>query len=565
MRTRLFHLALAAGMLALAVAPTSTAQRNKITLRHPVFLGPASLEPSGASGKLGAPREVDPQAVGRQRAKAASAQTGTQAPAGATPNPSFAIGGTNLTFNALDSVDSANVNFFDIEPPSQGLCVGNNFEVEVINLVMAIYDNVGNLQKGPIAINQFFLRPADIVMSGPRCYYDTQDKRFFITMEDIDFNNSRSYLDIAVSNDSNPLHGFGLFQIDTTDDGTGSTPLHANCPCFGDQPLIGADQNGFYISTNEMAIFSQAYNGVEIYAMSKSLLEGFALGTVVQFGNVFDGPFAAYSIQPATSPNLSPPEPAGGTEFFLATRNFPAFSCSGGHSTLGVWAITGTSSLANVTPSLRLQEKVVSFSGLSYSCPPPVTQKSGSVPLATADSTTERKLNVDDDRMQQTVFAGGLLQGALTTNDNSDLEAFAVQPSISGTGTLTATLVHKSLLSSSVANFFYPALAVNANNVGIVGFDLSGSSNFPSAAYVHYTATGGMSSTIHIAAAGVNPEDGFTCYFSTTSVCRWGDYSAAGVDDTNSGQIWMANEYISGVRRDTQTNWGTTISAVPVP
>jgi hypothetical protein len=27
----------------------------------------------------------------------------------------------------------------------------------------------------------------------------------------------------------------------------------------------------------------------------------------------------------------------------------------------------------------------------------------------------------------------------------------------------------------------------------------------------------------------------------------------------------MANEYISGVRRDTQTNWGTTISAVPVP
>jgi hypothetical protein len=564
MRTRLFHLALAAILFVLAVAPTSTAQKYKVTLRHPVFLGAASLEPSGASGNLGAPREVDPRAVGKQHAKAATAQTGTQAPAGATPNPSFAIGGTNLTFNALDSVDSVNVNFFDIEPPSQGLCVGNNFEVEVINLVMAIYDNVGNLQKGPISMNQFFLQPADIVMSGPRCYYDTQDKRFFITMEDEDFDNSRSYLDIAVSNDSDPLHGFGLFQIDTTDDGTGGTPLHANCPCFGDQPLIGADQNGFYISTNEMAMFSQAYNGVEIYAMSKSLLEGFVLGTVVQFGNVFDGPNAAYSIQPATSPNLSPPEPAGGAEFFLATRDFPAFSCSTG-STLGVWAVTGTSSLVNVTPSLRLQEKVVNEPFL-YNCPPAVTQKSGPTPLATSDSTTERNLNPDDDRMQQTVFAGGLLQGALTTDPagTAALETFAVRPKISGTGTLTATLVQSSFLSFS-ASLFYPALAVNANNVGIVAFDLSGSSNFPSAAYIHYTATGGMSGTIHIAAAGVNPEDGFTCYFTGTSICRWGDYSAAGVDDTNSGQIWMANEYISGVRRDTQTNWGTTISAVPVP
>ena len=59
-------------------------------------------------------------------------------------------------------------------------------------------------------------------------------------------------------------------QIDTTNN-TG-TADHAGCPCFGDQPLIGTDAYGFYVTTNEFPIVGNGFNGAQVYAMSKSKL-----------------------------------------------------------------------------------------------------------------------------------------------------------------------------------------------------------------------------------------------------------------------------------------------------
>src|ERR1700694_4478629 len=46
-------------------------------------------------------------------------------------------------FNGVSVVDSANVNGFDVEPPDQGLCVGNGFVVEPVNLALTIYHRNG--------------------------------------------------------------------------------------------------------------------------------------------------------------------------------------------------------------------------------------------------------------------------------------------------------------------------------------------------------------------------------------------------------------------------------------
>ena len=59
---------------------------------------------------------------------------------------------------------------------------------------------------------------------------------------------------IAVSLGTSPFSGFFLYDIDVTNDGTGGTPSHPGCPCFGDQPLIGADAHAFWVSTNEFPI-----------------------------------------------------------------------------------------------------------------------------------------------------------------------------------------------------------------------------------------------------------------------------------------------------------------------
>jgi hypothetical protein len=577
MRIRLLTIAIAGLLFALMVAPSGTAQKpgHEVTLRTPVFRGAASLVPmrtqsqaaasSQASTITRTPLEVDTQATARP----SSGPTSPSAPHPAPPGiklSSIMESGTSLTFNGLDSVDSANVNpIFDIEPPDQGLCAGNGFVIETINVVIAVYDTTGVMLQPPTSMNSFFLQPFNVILTDPRCYYDAADGRFFVTIEDMP-PDGRSYLDIAVSNDSNPLHGFVLFQIDTTDDGSGTTPFHLGCPCYGDQPLIGADEYGFFISTNEIGINTSVFNGAQIYAMSKKLLEGFLVGTVVQFGDIVDndGADLAYSIQPATSPDPVAQLPAG-AEFLLASRDFSGE----GSNTLGVWAITNTSSLVNVKPNLTLQEKVVNTPAF-YTNPNPATQKRGPVPLGASLGDREGKLNADDDRMQQVVFAGGLLHGALTTNDLSTklaaIDIFRVKPMIASTGKLAVTGVRAVELSSPDLNLFYPAIAVNANNVGVITFDVSGPSLFPSAAFGHYNGATFTLSRFHFSAAGKAPEDGFTCHppFSH-GVCRWGDYSGAAWDPTNPNQIWIANEFISGLERETYTDWGTTISAVPVP
>jgi hypothetical protein len=580
MRIRLFTITVAALLLALAVAPNSMAQGNKVTINKaqatfstPSFRGQASLAPassrspstvSGAQGGV----EIDRQATG-MHPKAAAAQPGTGGPAVPTPNVPIVLGGSNIDWNGLNNGDSRNVNGFDLEPPDQGLCVGNGFEIEAINLVMAFYDSVGNMQFGPISLNNFFLEPNINFTSDPRCYYDTGTGRFFITMLVIDNGNGpspyRSHVDIAVSNDANPLHGFGLFAIDTTDDGSDGTPLHGGCPCFGDQPVIGANRDGFYISTNEFSISGFTYNNVQIYAMSKSLLEGFVLGTVVHFNNVQDhGAFPTFSIHPAIAPDVGGAEPAGGTEFFLAGRDFAGSGAA--VTTVGAWAITGTSTLVNVSPSLTLSEAIAAATE-KYNVPPDAAQKGSTNLIAT-----------DDDRFQEVMYEGGFLQAALSTGNppvggGSTYPAiawFVIKPTISGSVISAATKIKNGYVvgPSSGSNhtaLMYPNLAVNGNNVGIISFSLtepgSGSAGFfPSSAYIHYSEAGGTSGNIHVVAKGVAAENGFTC-----SSCRWGDYSWAILDDLDPTQMWLATENIDGVTSDANVNWSTHVAAVPVP
>jgi hypothetical protein len=585
MRICLFTIAVAALLLALAVAPNSMANGTKnkaqVTFSTPVYLGQATLTPSTSSGPQG-PVEMNPWRA-RINKGAKNPQPGTPGPAGPTPNVAIApgVGPTNQSFDGLNDGDQGSQNGFLLTPPDQGLCAGNGNEIEAVNDVMAFYDSNGNLYTGPgvMSLYTFFNKPFEDLISDPRCYYDTQTGRFFLTVLDLqkfftNFGNfSRSSLLIGVSNDSNPLHGFGRFEIDTTDDGSDGTPLHGGCPCVPDQPLMGADKYGFYISTNEFQNQPPFdYNDVQIYAMSKQLLEGFVLGTVVHFNNVRDnGTHYTFSIQPSIAPDVGGGEPGGGTEFFLAGRDFAGFATGSlsGVTSLGAWAITGTSTLVNVSPSLTLSEKVVTTE--AYNTPPNATQKNSSNTLQT-----------DDDRIQEVMYEGGFLQAALSTGNpvclwstSSAIAWFVIQPTITGSVITGATKIKNGYVvgptvSGNHTFLMYPNLAVNSSNVGVIAFSLTrpGSAGFfPSSAYIHYSEAGGTSGTIHIAAKGVAPYfDDFTCTGNTTQglACRWGDYSWAVFDDLNPGQIWMATEYISGLGT-TDANWATRISTVPVP
>jgi len=184
---------------------------------------------------------------------------------------SFANAGAT-GFNALSHVDSrtaSNGNQFSIEPPDQGLCVGNGFEIETINSVIAVYDGKGNIVAGPIALNAFLgYAPAfdrtNVVfgpdVTDPRCYFDADTQRWYhtaLTLEQDPLTaalTGATHVDIAVSQTSDPTGAWTIFHLDTTN-GDGSLKNHPGCPCLGDQPLLGFDATGMYITTNEYPVF----------------------------------------------------------------------------------------------------------------------------------------------------------------------------------------------------------------------------------------------------------------------------------------------------------------------
>jgi hypothetical protein len=502
----------------------------------------------------------------------------------AAANPGFA------GFDALRAFDQFTAddgNTFSIEPPDQGLCVGAGEVIEPVNTVMATYDTNGNRLSGPVSLTPFFTGQHQVTfdpdgnptsfgpfLSDPKCYFDPDQQRFYMTTLEIDtdpvtgdFAGHSSVL-IAVSRTSTPSTdpaGWFFYKIDTTNDGTNGTPAHENCPCLGDQPLIGADRFGLYVTTNEfpLDLDNNAFNGAQVYAIDKAAAAAGTLRVQRIEGAPIpleEGP--AGSLQPATSPTPADWATAnGGTEYLLSALDFDSTI----DHRIATWALTNTSSLATATPDVQLNH--VTLQSEVYAFPPDARQKPGPTPLR--DLLNEQnekgpklkleKLAGNDDRMNQVVFAGGHLFGGLNTavhGKRVGIAWFVVDPSFPEGGELSATIARQGYVAVKHASVLYPSIAVNAAGQGVMTFTISGPDLFPSAAYAPFTAASG-SGPVHIGGAGNEPIDGFVGYLFDIGVSRWGDYSAA--VPAADGSLWIATEYVPGGRRDPVENWGTFV------
>jgi hypothetical protein len=506
-------------------------------------------------------------------------------------------------FNGISHIDSRtanNGNQFSVEPPDQGLCVGNGYVMEAVNDAVRVFDTEGNPLTGVEDINSFFGFPAAIdrtvappvfgpSLSDPKCYFDQPTRRWFVSELMIDNGTNpgatgRSFNLLAVSQTDHPTGAFTIFMYDVTDDGLNGTPNHGGCPCFGDQPLLGADKFGVYQTTNEFPEFVNGFNGSQIYAISKSEIEKAASSPkepvpvvvhidasqqLVPFGGL------SYSIQPATAPasndwdNDPDTSLKNGVEYFLSALQFvDTFD-----NRIAVWAITNTKSLSKSSPTLTLSFAVIHSE--TYGQPNPASQKVGEIPLGVSVREPEEFVATNDDRMNQVVFAGGTLYGGLNSllkvggAEQQGIAWFGVNPRFNGP-TLTGRVVTQGYVAVAGADVYFPSIGVNDDGNGVIAFSISGAKYFPSAAYTDMVSGKGLP-FVHISGAGKDPEDGFSGYvaFGAAGVARWGDYSAAIADGK---RIWFAAEYIPNacssltpttpLCRTVNANWGTFVSAV---
>ncbi|HKW59545.1 MAG TPA: hypothetical protein VJR46_07305, partial [Candidatus Dormibacteraeota bacterium] len=522
-------------------------------------------------------------------------------------------------------------NQFSLEPPDQGLCVGNGVELEVINDVMKIYSPSGGTVKGTEDLNTFFGYPAQFnramglvgpFVTDPSCLFDSATNRWFLdvlTLEVFpttgDFT-GENHLDLAVSQTGDPTGGWNFYHVQVQDDGNNGTPNHgcAGIPpfgnpripptfknaCIGDYPHLGADAFGVYLTTNEYSLFGNDFHGAQVYAFSKAALaSGASSVAVTQFDtHGLDNGNSGFTLWPANAPAANFNTSAGGTEYFLSSNAADEAHGNGANpgprrsTQLLVWTLTHTSTLDSASPSLSLSHNTLSV-GL-YVVPARSEQKVGSTPIADclnmhACATQfllgvpdpfapnhEYDIDSNDTRMQQVVYARGLLWGALDTAVNSSantragIEWFVVNPAGN------ASLVNSGYLAVSQNNVTYPAIAVRPDGKGVMAFTLEGRDFYPTAAFASMDA-GGVGA-VQLAAEGAGPADGFSGYavYNAPNPARprWGDYGAAVVDGSN---IWVASEYIGqtctlrtylatlgscGGTRTALANWDTRITEV---
>jgi hypothetical protein len=532
---------------------------------------------------------------------------------------------------------AAGGNQFSIEPPDQGLCVGNGFVLETVNDTLRIFDTAGNPVIAPKDLNSFYgYAPAIDRTNGtfgpsitdPSCMFDVQTQRWFHVVLTLDRAtpsaqalSGTNHLDVAVSQTADPTGGWNVYSLPVQDDGTQGTPDHGcqmrvkgvlvHGPCLGDYPHIGADAHGFFVTTNEFNLFSPGFfHGAQIYAFSKAqLAAGAAMVNVAQFNTgdpslnlLLDGIAPGFTVWPATSTGNQFEGSQGGTEYFLSSD--AVFTDNGTANWVRLWSVTNTSSL-NTMPALGATFTVVPT--IDYSVPADnAVQKAGDIPLATclADpflqiapgvfgcwklvtsgpgpfANTEKKVNVNDSRMQQVVLANGKLWASLDTwlmmdgdtAPRAGVAYFVINPH-------AGKAEQQGNVGIIGNNLSYPAIAVTQSGRGVMAFTVLGEDHYPSAGYTGIDAKIGVGD-IHIAAEGAGPDDGFTGYHPNDpahfgSRPRWGDYGAAAADGNT---IWIASEYINqtctyndfititplfrcGNTRTQLANWATRISKI---
>jgi hypothetical protein len=511
-----------------------------------------------------------------------------------------------------DQRDSNGGNAFSLEPPDQGLCVSGSQVIEGVNDVFSVYDKGAQGSGTHAAVESYasFFNNGDReiersqadgtpgkygpFVSDPKCYYDPALNRFYMTVLQLgtdsktgDFDHT-SFEDIAVSKTATATtdpNDWWLYKLDVANNGlsdrstapvasntSGTRASHAGCPCLGDQPLIGADTSGFYITTNEFSIDGPEFNGAQIYAFNKRDLADGTM-TVQRIEN--NGPTGlqleegtAYSIQPATSPVAGEwSEANDGTEYALSALEFTG----GFDNRIARWSLTNTDSLATDNPQVQVHETTLPSE--VYGAPPAVQQKPGPYPLGQSLKEKLNLLNSNDDRMNQVVYSGGKLWSGLNTAVKTNNGPTTVGIAYFVVNAAAATMANQGYVAVNGNSVMFPAIGVGADGANpTMVFTLAGPGFYPSTAYVRLTTPGALTGPVRVYGVGTKPADGFTGYPKEggNGIERWGDYSAA-VADTD-GTVWLATEYIPGtfgyVPPGTPTppsyigNWGTAIGRI---
>lgn len=577
---RISILAAAGALACLAVVPAVTSRAATL---KPAASGAATSGAATFGGAISQAHRLAASASGvagfkpvapstaLENAGTPRALTSSRSPGG--PNPAAQATGAGAASVSAASVGRSRTsvtNAFDglnglindklygpLTPPDQGLCVGPDHTVkgapdavwEIVNSVAQETTKSGAVLNGPVNSPTLFQDPN--AFSDPRCLFDPATQSFYFTEISFPASGPNSTLtntvnDVLVINS----RGAAVYQFDSS--------LGGNC--LGDQPKVGFDNNALIMSTDEYCGSTLSnYEGAIVQVISKSQL-------VNEAATVNWAESSPVSLAGDPVVGLDPAINTGTPAAYLV--NSVPFNADGSNdalgTTLGLWTVTDTAAVTTGKGMPALASKVLPSEPYAFPVNAPSTGNGSTTTFNGSTITSETALNPDDSRLSAPVNATPGPDGSV--NLWTSLDA-AVNPS-GGTATKDGAawfeistsagrVIRQGYVAAAGnASLLYPAVYAARNGTATMVYTITSPTLNPSAAFSVLGRPG-----IEVVAQGSGPHLSFSDAPPYNSP-RWGDYSWAG-PDPQSGQIWMATEYIPPASEwDGNDNWGTYVFAV---
>jgi hypothetical protein len=368
-------------------------------------------------------------------------------------------------------------------PANAGVAVGPSYVMEIINESVAIYNKSTGALVSSESLPSFFGgfdSGGPYGMFDPSVLYDSASGHFVLDCQDDDSGISKSYVDIAVSNSSDPTKGFSAQQDEVDQAGQ----------YWADNGKLGWNADAYVYSGNAYT-FSGGWSHTDILVINKSNLSS----NFVTRSN----PFA---MIPARMTGSS----SGGPMWFVSTN------WSGGSSLDAVCMTNVLSSSPTFTDN--------TLSVNSYSDPGSAPQPGGTLTIA-------------DSRTLAVEWNNNYLVAGFNSSVGSDAAAAWVEISTSGS---SPQLVQQGTIHPGTGvDTYFPAVSVDSSgDLGVV-YNESSSSE-----YVSLYITGRLASdpknTLEPASlakagnAALNPG-------------RAGDNNGIALDPSSSNTFWAVAEY----------------------
>jgi len=231
---------------------------------------------------------------------------------------------------------------FTLEPPDPHGAAGPGGIIQTVNLRIAYWSKSGAAIWGPTALSSFWSSVgvvANNLLSDPRALYDRGSGRFYVTMQEADLTAQKSYLNIAVSKNSDPASNSSadwfFYRIENTEVAGGAS-------YWSDYPGLGIDGQAVYVTFNmySFPLSSASFTNCQIAVLNKA---AFSSGTTnYSFVYTPAGFQNAFTLQPASV--IGPTDP-GNVAYFGETPLIDSTS-------LRIWALQDPLGAATLTSAV---------------------------------------------------------------------------------------------------------------------------------------------------------------------------------------------------------------------